>query len=518
MGFALSLVLSACGSSASPSGVASQSASASASASKAPAATKLTVAIEAQISILDPDGTASDDSVSAILNIFDALLDRDPTNGDILPRLATSWQWLDDTHFQVKLRQGVKFSNGEPLTADDVKFTFDRTLDPATKSLSASQFSLLQEVRVVDDYTVEFVLSAPDVVFPQRLIERAILPKDYVTSNTNWADHPIGSGPYVLADWQKGSELTLKRNESYWGTPPAYDTVVIRTVPEAATRLADLLSGGVDIAANLTPDQIDLVNASSDNHATTVPKILQAVIQLDGAGRTDPNGPFTDVRVRQAVNYGVDFDSIIKNILHGAGTRIAAGVNPLQWGYDPSIQPYPYDPAKARQLLAEAGYPDGFTARLISQPANIPAQAQTAEQVAADLAKIGIKVQIQEVPDPAEVGKIVRDGQAGPMIQFGNGSGGQFDAAAALAYIYRCGNPFSYYCNQDFESLYTQQASTTDPAARKKLLSQMQQILHDDAAHLFEWAVHGVWGVSNAVNWPGYSDRNDRWYTAKPAS
>jgi len=203
--------------------------------------------------------------------------------------------------------------------------------------------------------------------------------------------------------------------------------------------------------------------------------------------------------VRTSVSTGDDGRAAMELALavKGAGTRTKAGVNPLQFGYDSSIESFPYDPNRAKQLLGAAGFPNGFEARLISQSAGIPAQRQTAEAVVQDLGRIGITVRIQEIADPSEVGRVVREGRAGPMVQFGNGSAGMFDGEAAFAFIYRCGNPFSYYCNQQFETLFQELTTTFERAKRRTLIGRMQTLLRDDAAALFEWDVHGIWGIAN---------------------
>ncbi len=490
--------------------------SAQAAPGQAPKAT-LTIATAQPVPVLDPDATAADSTRSIILHIFDALVDRDPRTGRILPRLATLWRTPDERTWEFRLRPGVRFHTGEPLTARSVAFTFNRTKDPQTRSLAASAFAPVESAEVVNEATVRFRTSNPYPLFIQRLVEWPILPERYVTQNVErWAERPVGSGPYLMRRWERGQQVVLDRNEGYWGSKPALRTIIFRTIQEPATQVAGLLAGDVDMISDLLPDQIEAVEKSGRAHVITRPKVLQAVILLDAAGRTDPRGPFTDRRVRQAVNYGVNVDAIIKNILRGAATRTRAGVSPLQFGFDAKIEHFPYEPDRARQLLAAAGYPNGFEARLISQSAGIPAQKQTAEAVTQDLARIGVRLRIQEIQDPSEVGRVVREGRAGPMVQFGNGSAGMFDGEAAYAFIYRCGNPFSYYCNQQFEDLFRELTTTFDRVRRRDLLSRMQALVREDAAVLYEWAVHGIWGIADWVDWEPSPDRNDRLYTAKP--
>jgi peptide/nickel transport system substrate-binding protein len=481
-------------------------------------ASKVVIAKIQDIPTLDSDKTASDAPRSAILAIYDTLVDYDIDKKIIVPRAALKVSIIGGKQLVFHLRKGIKFTNGEPLDANAVQASFQRTKDPATASLQASLFANVDSVEVIDKYTSAWHLKGVDAILLQRLASWPIMPAKYIAEHGDRiADQPVGSGPYKFKSWQRGYELTLERNEAYWGPKPAYKQIGYRTIATPEAQLSALLAGQIQIAADLTPQLAGTLKKSKRAHMITKPRLLQALVLVDQAGRTDPKGPMTDVRVRRALNMGVDVDGIIKNTLQGNGTRIAGGANPLQFGFDPKIKPYKYDPNGAKQLLSAAGYGDGLELRMISQNAGITAQQQTAEAVQAQLAQIGVKVSLEPIADPAAVGALVRSGKAGPMIQFGNGAAGVFDVGASYAFIFRTGNAFSYYSNPTFDSLYLKQTGTYNKGTRQKILSQMQQILHDDAAALFEWAVHGIWGVSNSVQWPAYSGVNDRLETAKPA-
>jgi peptide/nickel transport system substrate-binding protein len=470
------------------------------------------------IPTLDPDKTAADTTRSVILAIYDSLLDYDIGKHQLVPRLATSWTSSDDMTLEFKLRAGVKFSNGEALDANAVKFSLDRVKDPNTKSLQTTIFNNVVGVEVIDPLTARWHLKQPDPLLLQYLVTWPILPPQFTAqAGDKMATAPIGSGPYKVKNFQQGYGVDLVRNDSYWGPKPAFQYASYRTIESAETQLASLLSGEVHIASDLDPRQANGIVGNKKVKVISKPKLLQALITLDQVGRTDANSPMKDVRVRQALNQAVNVDGIIKDILLGNGTRIAAGAHPAQFGFDASVRPWPFDPANAKKLLAAAGYGGGFEARMISQNAGIVAQSDTAQAVQRDLAAVGIKVSLFNMTDPTAVGQLVRSGKAGPMIQFGNAAAGVFDAGAAYSFIFRCGNAFSYYCNKDFDSLFLQQSSTLDQNKRKDLLSQMQKMIREDAGALFEWAVHGIWGVSSQVNWPAYEGRDDKLYTAKPA-
>jgi peptide/nickel transport system substrate-binding protein len=475
----------------------------------------LVIAHAQGIPTLDPDLTAADVPHSVIMEVCEPLLDFDPATKELRPRLAESWEYVDELTLEVRLRQGVTFSNGEPCNAEAVKFSLDRTKDPATQSVNTI-FGNVDSVEVVDEYTCRWRLTQPEALLTQFLSVWPILPPQYTTEDPRrLATALVGTGPYKVKEFRAGYEVRLERNEDYWGTKPAYREVSYRTIDSAETQLSSLLSGEIHIAADLLPHQTQGLNADQV-HVISKPKMLMAYVMLDARGRTDPGGPMTDKRVRQALNQAVDIDAIIENLLLGYGTRIGSIAHPAQFGYDESVTPWPYDPDNARRLLAEAGYGDGLELRMISQTAGITAQAEAAQAIQRDLAEVGVNVTLETMTDPTAVGQVVRAGEAGPMFQFGNAARGIFDVAAGLS-SFTSESPFSYFDNADFMALYQEQATTLDPEQRKGVLSELQHLLHEEAPVLFQWAVHAIWAVSNQVDWPGYEGRYSRLYTAKPA-
>ena len=284
------------------------------------------------------------------------------------------------------------------------------------------------------------------------------------------AENPIGTGPYKFVHWLKGREILMERNDNYWGPKPAFQYAKIRIIPDKATQVADLLAGGVDMVRALPPDQIEVLKASGAAYATTAPVLRTAFIQLDSQARTEKN-PFTDKRVRQAVNYGVNIDKIIQFVLNGQAVRTANVINPMAFGHDPNVKPYPYDPEKAKKLLAEAGYPNGFEVRFLSTGADVPAQKQAAEAIQADLAKIGVKLKINHIEDTNSVVAQVKEGKAGPMFQWSWGYYSVFDADGILYDIFHSGNPWAYFWSDETDKLIDEGRSTLDQEKRKKLYS-----------------------------------------------
>ena len=486
-----------------------------------PAQTKedtVVYAIQSDMQNWDPPNSVLRESIILGYHVFDHLAARDLKTGKVGPSLATSWRNLDDTTWEVKLRQNVKFHDGSRFTARDVKATFDRVLNPENKLTARGNHAKIKSVEVVDDYTARFKTDGPYPLFVERMTalvmqsEKAIKEKGHEWMQEN----PVGTGPYKLLKWNKKQEHLLVRNDEYWGPKPAFKYVRVRIIPEQATQIAELMSGGVDVIKAVPPDQMDVINKSGAARTSTSPILRTAMLQLDQAGRTGKN-PFQDKRVRQAANLGVDMDSIIKHVLNGLGDRTATTVNPMAFGFDPNLKPYKQDAAAAKKLLADAGYPNGFEVGfLTTAPIVEPALPQTSEAISADLAKIGIRTKKRYVGEVGPYVNLVRDGKADPMFEWSWGYYSIFDADAILFDVMKCNEPYSYYCNQALDDLIIQGRSTLDQKKRAEIYARAQKLIYDDAAYLFKWGLRGVWGISNRVEYEAPRDEIDRMFVVTP--
>src|SRR2546422_585221 len=253
--------------------------------------------------------------------------------------------------------------------------------------------SVLREAIIVD-YTVRFKTDGPYPLFVERLTAQVMESEKVIREKGDeyMQEHPVGTGPYKLVSWNRKQEHLLVRNDDYWGPKPYYKYVRIRIIPEQATQIAELLSGGVDIMKAVPPDQMDVINKSGAARTATSPILRTAFLQLDQAARGGPN-PFTDKRVRQAANLAVDQDAIIKHVLNGLGDRTATTINPMAFGYDPNLKPYKQDQDRAKKLLAEAGYPNGGVDIVFHEgpPTVEPAIQQTNDAIVADMTKVGFR-------------------------------------------------------------------------------------------------------------------------------
>jgi len=478
----------------------------------------LVYALQSDVQNWDPPNSVLRESVILGYNVFDHLAARDLKTGKVGPSLALSWKGLDETTWEVKLRKGVKFHDGTPFGAKDVKATFERVLNPENKLTARGNHAKIKSVEVVDAETVRIKTDGPYPLFVERLTAQVMQSEKVIKEKGHeWMqDNPIGTGPYKLLKWSKKQEHLLVRNDDYWGPKPAFKYVRVRIIPEQATQIAELMSGGVDIIKAVPPDQMDVINKSGQARTVTSPILRTAFLQLDQAGRSGAN-PFQDKRVRQAANMAVDIDSIIKHVINGLGDRTATTVNPMAFGFDPSVKPYTQDIAQAKKLLAEAGFPNGLEVGFMrTQPIVEPGLIQTSDAIVADLAKAGIRTKQRMVGESGPFTNLVRDNKADPMFEWSWGYYSVFDADAILYDVMTCGQPYSYYCNKALDDLVTQGRSTLDSKKRQEIYTKAQILLKEDAAYLFKWGLRGVWGVSSRIDYEAPRDEIDRMFVVTP--
>jgi peptide/nickel transport system substrate-binding protein len=471
-------------------------------------------ALTSDVDSWDPPNSVQRTAIILGYNVFNHLAERDLQTMKVGPSLATAWKPLDETTWEVTLRKGVRFHDGTPFTARDVKATFDRVLDPTKKLTARGNHAKVKSVEVVDDHTVRFKTDGPYPLFAERLTALVMQSEKVIKEKGHdWMqEHPVGTGPYKLVKWVRKQEHLLVRNDDYWGPKPSYKYVRVRIIPDTATQIAELISGGVDIIKAVPPDQMDVINKSGSARTITSPILRTAMLQLDQAGRSGPN-PFQDRRVRQAANLAIDADAIIKHVLNGLGDRVATTINPMAFGFDPDIKPYKQDIPRAKKLLADAGFPSGVDIRFRTTIGSVePGVAQTNEAIIADLAKAGIRAQQSFIGEAVPYISQVKDGKAGPMFNWSWGYYSIFDADAILYDVYKCGETYSYYCNKGLDDLIIAGRTTMDPKKREEIYSKAQKLLFDDAAYLYKWGLRQVWGLSNLVSYDGPRDEIDRFY------
>ena len=457
---------------------------------------KLVVAVPSEPTTFDAHVFSDQPTYNVILNVYDTLLERGP-DMQLRPLLAESYRLLDDRTWQFKLKKGVRFTNGEPFNAAVVKWNVDRMLDPATRSKNIGRVSAIERVDVVDDLTVNIRTKAPYPILDAQLARVVhMMPPRYVQEKgaAYTAANPIGTGPYRVVKWTKDDELVLEANEGYWRGAPRIKTVVFKPIPEAATRAYAITNGEVDIAVGIAPPMVAGVEAGGRADVRRTPSL-----EVMYAGLYDGVPPTDNKKVRQAINYGVNVDAIIKNVMDGYGERRAGLLAREAFGFDPSVKPYPYDPAKARQLLSEANYP--ADAEFV---VNVPIgrylnEKAIGEAIAGDLHKIGIKAVVRT----HEWGNYVAatTGQKLFPMQLQGWGPATLDADDLYSTNLYSKSPFAHVHIDRLDKLMEDGRTTLDKEKRLRIYRDVARVHADEATHLFLWQSVNLYGVNRRVVW-----------------
>jgi len=421
--------------------------------------------------------------------LHDALIKPLPGN-NMAPCLAESWkESADGLAYEFKLREGLRFHNGDPFTADDVKFSFHRYRGAAAKLLQER----VKAVEVVDPHRVRFVLHAPWPDFLAFYGTPAtgaawIVPKKYIekVGEEGFKKQPVGLGPYKFVRLNPGVDLTMEANEQYWRKKPSIKRIVIKGVPDRTTRLAMLKTGEADIAYLMVGVEAQTVREDPKLRLAQV--ISSAAWWLDFPEQWHPKSPWADRRVRLATNLAIDKQSINEAERLGL-SRLTGSIIPSVMDFALRLDPYPYDAAQAKRLLAEAGYPNGFDAGDLTP---VPPFTSFGETVANSLAAVGIKTRVRSM-ERATFFESWRTKKLRGIIM--GASAGLGNAPARLeAFVITTGT-YAYGGHPDIDDLFRQQAQERDRKKREVMLHQIQRLMHDRVMHapIFEPAtLHGV--------------------------
>lgn len=466
----------------------------------------LVVAQGVDATTLDPGMHAETPTGNVERQIFDTLI-RIDADLQYQPSVATSWEAVDDTTWAIVIRQGIKFHDGAELTAADVKYSIDRILDPANQSPQVSNLNAIKEVRLLGDYQLEIITAQPYPVLPARLAGLRVVPKHYVeqVGKDEFGQRPIGSGPYKLVSWVKDEAITLEANPDYWRGPAAIKQVVFQPIPEASSRVMALQAGQVDVAVNIPPDQVAQVDASKTAKTASVPSSRMIFIPF-----MNRQGPLADQRVRQALNYAVDVEGIIAGLLGGKGIPMTQTLSQMDFGYDDSLQPYGYDPERAKALLAAAGYPNGFKLTFTTPSGRYTMDKEVAEAVKSQLEAVGLQVELKPLEWGIYVDQIMTHQLDTDLWLIGWGNS-LFDADGTLYSWFRSGQRFYYFDpsagqRRQLDDLLDQARTSLDRNQRGEYYRQALNILHDATPWLMLYQQMDIYGVSERVNWTPRAD------------
>lgn len=466
----------------------------------------LVVGQAAEPKSLDPHAVTALNDFRIILNLYEGLVRYRPGSLEIEPALAERWEISDDgTRYRFELRRGVSFHDGTPFDAEAVKFNFQRMLDEGHPYHHTGPFPLafffsaIELIRVIDSHTVEFELKEPfapflsNLAYPTGLMVSPAAVKKFGKA---FGRHPVGSGAFRFAEWQANTKVVLERNPDYREEGAPLQAVIFRPIIDANTRMAEMLSGGLDVMVEVPPDGLPAFRRDPrfTVHEQAGPHLWFLILNTR-------EGPFADRRIRQAANYAIDKQALVENILQGSA-EIAAGPVPpaFAWAYDDSLEPYPYDPERARALLEEAGYQGQPLTLYVAQGGSgmlDPVTMGTAIQ--ADLQAVGMPVRIETYEwnsylarvnaglegkaDLAEMAWMTNDPDTLPYLTL---------RSAALPE--RGGFNSGYYANPVVDELLERARRTADRKERARLYKRMQALVQAEAPWVFvaHWKQNAV--------------------------
>jgi peptide/nickel transport system substrate-binding protein len=455
---------------------------------------------------LDPQHVSAVNDFRILMNVYDGLVRYKDGTLEVEPALATDWEISEDgLQYTFNLRQGVSFHDGSPFNAEAVVFSFERMIDEdhphhtGTFPLSF-YFSAVASVEALDENTVRFTLNEPFAPFLSNLAYPAglIVSKAAVEQHGEDFDrNPSGTGAFKFAEWQSNTRVVIERNPDYWDGAPPLEAVVYRPITDANTRVAAMLAGEIDVMVEVPPDNVATFEESPEFelYEEAGPHLWFLILNAK-------EGPFANKAARQAVNYAVDKQSLVDNVLQGTAT-VAAGPTPpaFNWAYNDELDPYPYDPDMARELLAEAGVEEGTDVTFyVTQGGSgmlDPVSMGTAIQ--ADLEAVGLDVEIETYEWNTFLG-LVNPGLEGKadMAQMAWMTNSPdtlpYLALRTEAWPDQGGFNSGYYSNPDVDELLQKARTSTDQSERAELYKQMQEIVYEDAPWLFvaNWKQNAV--------------------------
>lgn len=471
---------------------------------------------------LDPADVTDGESISRMDNIFEGLVEYEASSTEIKPCLAESWDVSEDgKEIVFHLRKGIKFHDGTDFNADAVVFSFERQYNPEHPHHQYGEwaywgymFSDIDRAEKIDDYTVKIVLSEPNASIMTSLAMFTVCIVSPANAEKYGEDafrYPCGTGPFKFVEWVKDDHITLEANEDYWRGRPKIDKIIFRVIPDPSARLLSLEVGEIHGMEYPNPADFDRIKANPDLVLMSEPGMNIGYMAMNtGYGYIDANQngikdpdeplektpgyfePLTKKEVRQAINMAIDKEAIVRDIFMGTASVAKNGMPPFMLGYNDEIEDYPYDPARAKELLAEAGYPDGFEVTLYVMPVSRPYMfdpPKIGEAIQSYLAAVGIKVNLYQV----DWATYLQETEAGmhQMCLLGwTGDNGDPDNFLNVLYglnacsIGTAGN-HAFYTNEENQELLTKALRTYDVEKRAEYYKKAQELIHEDAGWVF---------------------------------
>lgn len=440
---------------------------------------------------VDPHYISDNYENNILIHMFDQLIEREP-DGDFRPGVIESWSEIDqDQHvWEFKVREGVIWHDGTPLTAEDVAYSFERIWN-TPDTLVDAMISGVENVHIVDEHTLHVTVSVPMYGLLTSLGWMFIVPKHYIeqVGAQEFARRPVGSGPYRFVDWTRDEQLVMEAFPDYWRGEPEIQRIVWRPVPDPATRVAGLLTGELDIIRGISPDDIPRIEANPDVKLLSRTGTRLYFIKMDSVREIGgqlpnspgvPNGqvnPLLDIRVREALYRAIDIEELIEFGLGGHAVPASQHQAPGVFGFNPGIERLPYDPDHARQLLTDAGYPNGFTIRFDVRGQD----SQIGEAIAGYWASVGIDVQLNVMP--ASVFQTARNEDTSLMLE---NWGATMVTTSFRSFVHskvgEYGNYNIGYSHEGIDELIQEAEATFDLAEQEARYQELQHIVMEDLA------------------------------------
>ena len=456
---------------------------------------EIVIAFESDAETLLPNTAINNVNDIQIRNIYDPLINRDE-NGELIPALATDWKAIDENTWEFTLREGVTFHNGEAFNAEAVKFNIEYILDENNKSYYRTAYADLKEVKIIDDHKFQLITKQPNPEFIHRLADSLLIMEPTYVKDVGFeeaARNPIGTGPYKFVEWKRDQQLQLTAFDDYWQGKPGIKNVTYKFIPEFSSRLSAFLSGEVDVIKNVPVDSVDKVKGTPGKRIETINSSRVNFLALNNYY----DGPLKDQRVRQAINYAIDVDELLNQILNGYGKKITGPLAEVNSAYT-ETKDYGYDPEKAIKLLEEAGYkPSDLTLQLDTPNGRYPMDTYVAQGIQSQLSKIGIKVEIQ-VNEWGNHLTRIQQKEVKDMFILGWGLG--FVPRSTIESTLAKNGTYSGFYDEELEKMITHAINTFEEKESQQAWEDVQHRVAELAAWVPLWQQADVYGISESLN------------------
>jgi peptide/nickel transport system substrate-binding protein len=460
---------------------------------------------------LDPLVRNSVPEFTVNMHVFDMMTWRDAETLEIGPNVVEDWTIVDDLTWEFKLVEGATFHDGSPVNAEAAVHTVERSMqDTIGDSGRVHQFApqnSVESAEVVDDYTFRIITSAPAPIMLDLMNSFEIVPPEHYPMDEENVDQPVGSGKYTFVEWVRDDHITIEAYPDHWDGPPPIQEIIIRPVPEDSSRVIALQNEEAHIIVNVPPGLVPQVEEADNARISDVAGGRSIFVGI----RNDIE-PFDDVRVRQALNYAVDFDSISAALLEGFGEKMRTIVNPPN--DHPDLEAYPYDPERARALLEEAGVEEGMRVVMNAPRGRYIQDDEMAEAVAQNFRDIGFDIDLQILDWSLYAGELLPSGE--PDVLYFLGLGSPFSGQEEINYVHPDYSlNYTRWENEEYVDLYAQLRETLDEDERTELMNQLQEIIHEECPWVFIWKQVDFYGAAANLEWEARADERIQMFDAR---